>query len=49
LRTQVRCLERHLVLEALEECQWNRTQASKRLGISYPTLLQKIRAFGLET
>ncbi|MBN2172362.1 MAG: sigma 54-interacting transcriptional regulator [Candidatus Krumholzibacteriota bacterium] len=48
LKRQVEELERQLVLEALEQCQWNRTLASRSLGISYPTLLQKIRKFELE-
>ena len=41
-------LERQLVVEALQQCDWNRTQASKSLGISYPTLLQKIRKYDLD-
>ncbi len=48
LRRQVGELERQLVAEALEQCEWNRTKASKSLGISYPTLLQKIKKFDLE-
>jgi len=40
-------LERELVEKALRACQWNRSQASRELGISYPTLLQKIRKYGL--
>jgi two-component system NtrC family response regulator len=48
LRRQVRGLERQLVLEALEQAGWNRTLASKTLGISYPTLLQKIRRYEID-
>jgi len=48
LRRQVEDLESQLVLEALEQCEWNRTSASKSLGISYPTLLQKIKKYDLE-
>jgi DNA-binding NtrC family response regulator/tetratricopeptide (TPR) repeat protein len=48
LRCQVGELEQQLVAEALEQCEWNRTKASKSLGISYPTLLQKIKKYDLE-
>ena len=48
LKRQVGELERQLVVEALQQCDWNRTQASKSLGISYPTLLQKIRKYDLD-
>ena len=48
LRRQVGELEKLLVQEALEQCEWNRSSASKSLGISYPTLLQKIKKYDLE-
>ena len=48
LRRQVEELEKQLVVEALEQCEWNRTAASRSLGISYPTLLQKIKKYDLE-
>jgi len=48
LRRQVSGLERQLVLEALERTEGNRSLACKSLGISYPTLLQKIRKYKLD-
>jgi DNA-binding NtrC family response regulator len=41
-------LERRLIREALENHNWNKTQAARSLGISYPTLLSKIRLLGLD-
>jgi DNA-binding NtrC family response regulator len=32
----------------LEHTHWNRKQAARLLGVSYKTLLQKIRECGLE-
>ena len=48
LKRQVGELERQLVVEALEQADWNRTRACRTLGISYPTLLQKIRKYALD-
>lgn len=39
--------EREIILRALEQAQWRKSAAAKALGISRPTLDQKIRAFGL--
>jgi len=36
-------LERHLILEALEQHHGNRTQAAKSLGITRPTLILKMK------
>ena len=49
LKRQVSGLEKHLLVAALERFRGNRSLASKGLGISYPTLLQKIRKHGLES
>jgi two-component system NtrC family response regulator len=49
LKRQVGELERQLVVEALEQADWNRTRACRALGISYPTLLQKIRKYALDS
>jgi two-component system response regulator AtoC len=40
--------ERETIGVALERTQWNRKQAAKMLGVSYKTLLQKIRDCGIE-
>jgi DNA-binding NtrC family response regulator len=40
--------ERHLILRVLQESNWNKHDASKRLQVSRSTLYSKIRRFGLE-
>ena len=47
LRAQIVELERRAVSGALTETGWNRSEAARRLKVSYPTLLQKIRIYGL--
>jgi DNA-binding NtrC family response regulator len=41
-------VERVLLESTLKECQWNKTRAAEKLGVSSKTLLAKIRAAGLE-
>jgi DNA-binding NtrC family response regulator len=41
-------IERFKIDEALRASKWNKTRAAEQLGISYKTLLTKIRALGLE-
>ncbi len=41
-------IERYLIEGALRECKWNKTRAADKLGVSYKTLLTKLRALGLE-
>ncbi len=40
-------VERFKIEAALRECKWNKTRAAEKLGVSYKTLLNKIRALGL--
>jgi DNA-binding NtrC family response regulator len=40
--------EREAIERMLFETHWNRKQAARRLGVSYKTLLQKIRECGLD-
>jgi len=40
--------EKDVILKVLEESKFNKKQAATRLGISRPTLYQKIRKYGLE-
>jgi two-component system response regulator AtoC len=40
--------EREAIDRVLEHTNWNRKQAARLLGVSYKTLLQKIRGCGLE-
>ncbi len=41
-------VERFKIQNALQESKWNKTRAAERLGVSYKTLLSKIRVLGLE-
>jgi DNA-binding NtrC family response regulator len=41
-------VERVLLESTLKDCQWNKTRAAAKLGVSPKTLLAKIRAAGLE-
>jgi two-component system response regulator AtoC len=40
--------ERETIDRVLQQTNWNRKQAARLLGVSYKTLLQKIRESGLE-
>jgi transcriptional regulator with PAS, ATPase and Fis domain len=48
LRTNVAQLERRMIAEALERVRWNKARAARELGLSYPTLLAKIRTLKIE-
>ncbi len=48
LKEQVAELERSVLRRSLESTGWNRSETARRLKISYPTLLQKIRSYGLK-
>jgi DNA-binding NtrC family response regulator len=41
-------VERFMIEEALKSAKWNKTRAAEQLGVSYKTLLNKIRLLGLE-
>lgn len=41
-------VERFKIQNALRETKWNKTRAAEKLGVSYKTLLTKIRTLGLE-
>ena len=47
LGTTVEAVERELILQTLASTN-NKTRAAEQLGVSYKTLLNKIRALGLE-
>jgi transcriptional regulator with GAF, ATPase, and Fis domain len=48
LRSNVAELEKRMIAEALEGCRWNKARAARQLGLSYPTLLSKIRTLKIE-
>lgn len=41
-------LERDAIMRALEETRWNRTQAAKRLGITFRALRYKLNKLGID-
>ena len=41
-------VERFKIQNALRESKWNKTRAAEKLGVSYKTLLHKIRSLGIE-
>ncbi|MCX6547111.1 MAG: sigma-54 dependent transcriptional regulator [Acidobacteria bacterium] len=40
-------LERHLILESLQETGWNKSETARRLGLRRTTLLHRLRALGI--
>jgi Nif-specific regulatory protein len=48
LRSNVAQLERRMIAEALERVRWNKARAARELGLSYPTLLSKVRTLKIE-
>lgn len=43
LKSNVSQLERRMIAQSLERHRWNKARAARELGLSYPTLLTKIR------
>jgi DNA-binding NtrC family response regulator len=43
-----RAAERTKIKQALELSSWNKTQAAELLGVSYKTLLNKVKEYELE-
>ncbi len=48
MRSAVQRLERQMIVDALRECRGNKSAAARRLAISYPTLLAKVRTFAID-
>jgi Nif-specific regulatory protein len=48
LRSNVGELEKRMIADALERHDWNKARAARELGLSYPTILSKIRTFRIE-
>ena len=48
LRSNVSQLERRMIADALERYDWNKARAARELGLSYPTMLSKIRLLKIE-
>ena len=49
LKTAVKKLEAEYIRAALARTGGNRAEAGRRLGLSYPSLLSKIKLYGIET
>ena len=47
LPEMIRELERRAISDTLDRCSWNRSAAAREMGISYPTLLKKIRDYDI--
>jgi DNA-binding NtrC family response regulator/tetratricopeptide (TPR) repeat protein len=47
LRKRVEKVEAQTIAKALSLHSWNKTKVAKTLGISYPSLLKKIKSYGL--
>jgi DNA-binding NtrC family response regulator len=41
-------VERQKIDTTLRECKWNKQSAAERLGVSYKTLLTKLKQYGLD-
>ena len=48
LRQEIAKLEARMIREALEATGWNKAEVARRLHMSYPSLLMKIRLYHLE-
>jgi transcriptional regulator with GAF, ATPase, and Fis domain len=48
VRGSLDALERHRILDALQRCGGNRTQAAKLLGLPRKTLAYRIERLGIE-
>jgi DNA-binding NtrC family response regulator/tetratricopeptide (TPR) repeat protein len=48
LREEIKRLEARMIGDSLREHGWNKLRTSKSLKISYPSLLKKIREYGLD-
>ena len=47
LPDMIRDLEKRAISDTLSRCSWNRSEAAREMGISYPTLLKKIKDYGI--
>ncbi len=48
LRSEIQRLESRMIGDALERARGNKSEAARQLHLSYPSLLSKIRQYGLE-
>jgi transcriptional regulator with PAS, ATPase and Fis domain len=48
LREEIARTERRVIADALRQSKGNKSQAARDLKVSYPSLLKKIKEYGLE-
>lgn len=48
LKDAIEDLERKMIVDILDECNWNQTQASKELGLSRQGLIKKMKRYNLD-
>ena len=41
-------IERDVIVQALEETQWNRTAAAERLGLTFRSLRYRLKKLGID-
>jgi transcriptional regulator of acetoin/glycerol metabolism len=46
-RPILKTVERDLIVQALRQCNWNKSRAARQLEISRKTLLYRIRKYGI--
>ncbi len=49
LESYLEGIEKDIILEALEKCRWNRTQAAELLGISFRQMRYKLKKYGMDS
>jgi two-component system response regulator HydG len=48
MASDLRSLERDTILRVLQECDWNKAQAAKRLGVTRTQLYGRMHKYGIE-
>src|SRR5436853_6360263 len=46
--TDLRGLERDTIMRVLQECEWNKARAAKRLGVTRTQLYGRMQKYGIE-
>ncbi|EEV87350.1 helix-turn-helix domain-containing protein, partial [Cardiobacterium hominis] len=48
LENYMQGLERNLLIKALEDCNYNKTKAAEKLGISFRAMRYKLKKLGID-
>src|SRR4029077_18209907 len=46
--SDLRSLERDTIMRVLQECEWNKVQAARRLGVTRTQLYSRLQKYGIE-